>query len=527
MLELLEIARNTGINLCLVSSAGTGKSTIVETFAKEKGIHCETLIISNMESTELVGIPYINKDETGSGSLETAKPEWLKNLEKHGGNGILFIDEVSNARPDVQTPLLTMLTARKAGVYDIPKDVQFVFAMNDSASAVDYYDMGEALRDRLCFVEHRFTKKDFKKVFSQDDAIVQLMDYVNPPRDTRKINVQDYVVESYRTYGNYVNALLKYIEKVEGNIKLRPIKELLMGMLNLDNANATYNYICDVLIPTQQAIALAKDKNNYLRKFFEQYSDLDKMYSAYLKLSAAKKEQFDMLLNNRNSKIIEIDPWLSEKLDLFQEAIVTYVFASSRSARKRFVSLNEIHNQLFNDYLYTTKIDSVSKERFDQVCALYKQISKQGDSAYLGNLVENQTYVENAKNSEELTVNLIDLYVHEPAASDKVLEYSKKYVLGEVKDSLINFKNQIKNKDFTKVYLGLDRTEQSFMNFYFAKCFIDKDQTSWSGIAFKCKDIINLVQTLEKNNESYLLGELEEYIVKRWTYMSKLQGGTN
>jgi len=370
MLELLKIARETGINLCMVSSAGTGKSTIVETFAKELGVHCETLIVSNMESTEIVGIPYISKDDSGKGSLESAKPEWLKNLEKHGGNGILFIDEVSNARPDVQTPLLSMLTARKAGVYDIPKDVQFVFAMNDSISAVDYYEMGEALRDRLCFVEHTFSKSDFKKVFKDDQDIVNVIDLIKKPQNTKSINIQNYVVESYRTYGEYVNNLLKYVEKHYNEVKLSDIQQLLMGMLSLDNANIAYNFVREDIILQAQMNDLDNKEKNDIDGLMESTQNVNKIYKAYSKLHDKDKELFDHLLEKHLSHDKLVTKYKT-RMNAFKNAIVENIFADKNDSYEQFTQLSPLHLEVFKDYLMNTSVDRVSKKRSQAVEALF------------------------------------------------------------------------------------------------------------------------------------------------------------
>jgi len=522
MKDLLKIAREAGINLCMVSSSGTGKSTIVEAFAKEIGVHCETLIVSNMEATEIVGIPYINKDTNGKGSLESAKPEWLKNLEKHGGNGILFIDEVSNARPDVQTPLLSMLTARKAGVYDIPKDVQFVFAMNDSTSSVDYYGMGEALRDRLCFVEHKFGKEEFNQVFQEDKAILGLMKMVGNPKNTLKINVQDYVVESYRTYGLYVNNLLKYVSKHYKEIDLLQIKVLLEGMLFEDNVLDIVNYIEKQMIPRLQ---LSENKDareafneniKMIHSFFDHYKGSRQIMDGYKQLSDEEKEVFDQYTQLYLNDVFE-DKQLKIYLSLFEQAIIDTTYNDERSIASNYELLNPNHKQIFNHYLYHTKIESVKKSRVSETMNFFETLAKRNATYLLGDLDSNQSRVNkdvNLYTSDDL-VNLIDLcdgYV----PNLKPVEFGESRDILRIESILNNMKDDMQSISLYQYYLGVDQKQRERFNFFLARCFFEEKYAVWGNVTYSITSVLLFMRKIQKKNQSDMLGNYRNYITRRW-----------
>jgi len=549
MKELLHIARGSGLNLCIVSSSGTGKSTIVEAFAKEIGVHCETLIVSNMEATEIVGIPYINKDDSGSGTLESAKPEWLKNLEKHGGNGILLIDEISNARPDVQTPLLSMLTARKAGVYDIPKDVQFVFAMNDSTSSVDYYGMGEALRDRLCFVEHAFDKKAFKEVFKEDKAIIGLINLVSKPKNTIKINIQDYVVESYRTYGYYLNNLLKYIAKHYNEIDLDAVNVLVHGLMLEENAEKVYHYISEEMIKKLQLRHSFDKAKKVFDGFFNQYQSNKEMIEGYTTLDVENQAFFDEYIGYHMNKLLSDLPDLDKHIESFKDAMIDHVYQEKDSIYQRYVTLRRLQRKAFNEYLESTSMASTNKDIVDKTLILFKEVKE--------NFQDQLLYEFSSKNNEEKAsineedwdnisleqlsrkkkeikrvnfdkygelVSLIELYVPNTQIKDDEQQQSK-----DTMNDLYDWKTsklleKMKGDSIYTDYMNLGERDKRSFNRYLYGAQIKDQKAIYHQFVYDIKDIVDFLNCLGINDYNHLLGEFEQAILTRWNYIKEING---
>lgn len=145
--EILDAAfKNTkAISPIFVGDTGIGKTQMIERYCKDNHIYLKTLILSQLEASETLGIPIKHqiKYDNGSGLygsydvLRTAIPEWVFDLkDKSKGtfdgyeNGaMLFLDEFLCAQPSVMNSFLNFLTQKKVGDIDL-KDVRIVAATN-------------------------------------------------------------------------------------------------------------------------------------------------------------------------------------------------------------------------------------------------------------------------------------------------------------------------------------------------------------------------------------------------------------
>ena len=112
---------------CLVGSMGIGKSQIVAQAAKELGISLIDLRLAQMETGDLIGIPYLQKDRTFWG-----KPGWWP---EEGTRGVLLLDEVNRAPNDVRQAIFQLILPdsngnRKLHTHVLPRGWAVVAAMN-------------------------------------------------------------------------------------------------------------------------------------------------------------------------------------------------------------------------------------------------------------------------------------------------------------------------------------------------------------------------------------------------------------
>lgn len=112
---------------CLVGAMGIGKSQIVAQVAKELGIGLIDLRLAQMETGDLVGIPYLQKDKTFWG-----KPGWWP---EENTKGILLLDEINRAPNDVRQAVFQLILAdhkgqRKLHTHVLPKGWAVIAAMN-------------------------------------------------------------------------------------------------------------------------------------------------------------------------------------------------------------------------------------------------------------------------------------------------------------------------------------------------------------------------------------------------------------
>ena len=119
------------MNVMFLGDTGVGKTQSIEKYCKEKGIYLKTLILSQLEASETLGIPIQTKREYNGKTynvLETAIPTWVFDLAEHD-NAILFLDEFLCAQPSVMNAFLNFLTQKRVGDIDL-SHVKIIAATN-------------------------------------------------------------------------------------------------------------------------------------------------------------------------------------------------------------------------------------------------------------------------------------------------------------------------------------------------------------------------------------------------------------
>ena len=131
----------------LTGPAGLGKSSFVKELAKEIGYAVIDLRLSELEPSDLVGLPYIKDGEGGEKVTAYAAPHWWPKQ----GKTLLFLDELDRCREDMQPIAMQLTLDRRAGGRNLPAEVIVFAACNGEkymTSAID-----QALMDRFAVVE--------------------------------------------------------------------------------------------------------------------------------------------------------------------------------------------------------------------------------------------------------------------------------------------------------------------------------------------------------------------------------------
>ncbi|MCW8930515.1 MAG: MoxR family ATPase [Gammaproteobacteria bacterium] len=127
---------------------GIGKSQLVSQVAEK---HHRTLIdirLSQMEPSDLRGIPFKDGDK-----VEWAIPSMLPDAEKHGSEGILFLDEITSAPPSVSAAAYQLILDRRLGDYKIPDGWAIFAAGNRQGDRGVTYSMPAPLANRFSHYE--------------------------------------------------------------------------------------------------------------------------------------------------------------------------------------------------------------------------------------------------------------------------------------------------------------------------------------------------------------------------------------
>lgn len=205
----LAVCMRLDVPAILWGPPGTGKSKTVEAIAKAFELECITVIASLREPTDFSGLPLlvrfpaairadrlekianafvawinvgkdkeerISKDEViealpelirvigqpevRGARVDFAPPSWavrLSNLKK----AVLFLDEISTARPAVQAALLRVVLDRCVGDMKLPDGIRIFAAANPAKDTPGCWDLNAPLANRFCHIEWRLDAKDW------------------------------------------------------------------------------------------------------------------------------------------------------------------------------------------------------------------------------------------------------------------------------------------------------------------------------------------------------------------------------
>ena len=140
--------------LFLWGPPGIGKSELVEGITNDLGGLMIDLRLSQMEPTDLRGIPFFNKDK---GVMDWAPPIDLPDEETASQYPVvvLFLDEMNSAAPSVQAAAYQLVLNRRIGKYKLPKNVVMVAAGNRESDKGVTYRMPMPLANRFVHLELR------------------------------------------------------------------------------------------------------------------------------------------------------------------------------------------------------------------------------------------------------------------------------------------------------------------------------------------------------------------------------------
>ncbi len=127
---------------------GVGKSQLVAQIAERHGAPVIDIRLSQMEPSDLRGIPFRSGDQ-----VEWAVPAMLPDARRHGGRGILFLDEITSAPPSVSAAAYQLILDRRLGEYQVPPGWAIFAAGNRQGDRGVTYAMPAPLANRFSHFE--------------------------------------------------------------------------------------------------------------------------------------------------------------------------------------------------------------------------------------------------------------------------------------------------------------------------------------------------------------------------------------
>jgi len=132
---------------------GSGKSASVMAMAAAGGAACEVLIGSQIDPTDVGGLPVPD----AAGQVQLSAPPWARRIRAAldvGRPAWLFLDELSCAPPGVQAALLRVVQERHAAGIDL-RGCRMVAAANPADTAADGGTLSAATASRWAHVRWR------------------------------------------------------------------------------------------------------------------------------------------------------------------------------------------------------------------------------------------------------------------------------------------------------------------------------------------------------------------------------------
>jgi hypothetical protein len=127
---------------------GVGKSQMVAQIAASHGMPVIDVRLSQMEPTDLRGIPFRSGEV-----VEWAVPAMLPDEKRHGASGILFLDELTSAAPTVSAAAYQLILDRRLGEYRVPPGWAIFAAGNRQGDRGVTYSMPAPLANRFSHFE--------------------------------------------------------------------------------------------------------------------------------------------------------------------------------------------------------------------------------------------------------------------------------------------------------------------------------------------------------------------------------------
>jgi len=127
---------------------GVGKSQMVAQVADRHDIPVIDIRLSQMEPSDLRGIPFRSGER-----VEWAIPALLPDVQRHGPEGILFLDEITSAPPAVSAAAYQLILDRRLGEYQVPAHWAIFAAGNRQGDRGVTYTMPAPLANRFSHFE--------------------------------------------------------------------------------------------------------------------------------------------------------------------------------------------------------------------------------------------------------------------------------------------------------------------------------------------------------------------------------------
>ena len=150
-LKIMEACGRANVPVMFVGAPGIGKTAILEQFCDNLNYRLDVQLLSTQDNTDVTGLP-VRTDVGGVFTTEYATPRYQLDIVNNPKT-LLFLDEMNNGAPSVQSAWLTILQSRRfPNGMTMNKDTWIVGAMNPRTQSADGWELSYATTNRICFI---------------------------------------------------------------------------------------------------------------------------------------------------------------------------------------------------------------------------------------------------------------------------------------------------------------------------------------------------------------------------------------
>lgn len=154
LVDAIKLMAPTGLSFFIWGPPGVAKSSIISQFAKENNREVIDIRLSQIDSVDLRGMPYMPKgmDETSDDfGMKWSAPALLP--KDPNSTAIIFLDEFPNATPSVHAAAYQLVLDRKLGDYVVPEGCLIIAAGNREGDRGNTFKLGAPIANRFVHFE--------------------------------------------------------------------------------------------------------------------------------------------------------------------------------------------------------------------------------------------------------------------------------------------------------------------------------------------------------------------------------------
>lgn len=148
----------------LWGSQGVGKTQTIKQYCKENDLQCVVLNTATQEVGDLIGLLVKNDQD---GTAYHTRPRWFPTT----GKGIVFLDELNRAQPDVVQSLFPFILSGTLHTHQLPEGWRVVAAGNYNSERFNVTDTSDAaFLSRFCHIDFVPTTSEWVAYASSQGA---------------------------------------------------------------------------------------------------------------------------------------------------------------------------------------------------------------------------------------------------------------------------------------------------------------------------------------------------------------------